>query len=162
MLNPFSHAQLFVTLWTATCQAPLSLGFSRQEYWSWLPFPSPGHPPDPGIESESPALQADSLPFEVRHSFKLYAWGSWLWHYFYRCHFPYDLLCSTGVSFFQSKNTLKLSYSPESLHYRHSPPTCMQCSLWLPSYIRMYICYSLHVQSLSCVQFLGTPWTTAY
>ena len=43
------------------CQAPLSMGFPRQEYWSWLPFPSPGYLPDPGIESMSPALQVDSL-----------------------------------------------------------------------------------------------------
>ena len=42
-------------------QAPLSMGFPRQEYWSWLPFPSPGYLPDPGIESMSPALQVDSL-----------------------------------------------------------------------------------------------------
>ena len=46
-------------------QAPLSMGFSRQEYWSGLPFPSPGHLPDPGIEPRSPALQADSLPTEL-------------------------------------------------------------------------------------------------
>ena len=44
--------------------APLSLEFSRQEYWSWLPFPSPGNLPGPGIEPRSPALQVDSLPFE--------------------------------------------------------------------------------------------------
>ena len=46
-------------------QAPLSMGFSRQEYWSELPFPSPGDLPDPGIKPRSPALQADSLPFEL-------------------------------------------------------------------------------------------------
>ena len=44
------------------CHTPLSVGFSRQEYWSGLPFPFPGDLPDPGIEPESPALQADSLP----------------------------------------------------------------------------------------------------
>ena len=44
----------FVTPWTAACQAPLSVGFSRQEYWSGLPFPSPGNLPDPGIEPSSP------------------------------------------------------------------------------------------------------------
>ena len=49
--------------WTVTCQAPLSMGFSRQEYWSGLPFPSL---PDPGIEPRSPALQADSLPTELQ------------------------------------------------------------------------------------------------
>ena len=53
-----------VTLWTVACQAPLSLGFSRQEYWSGLPFPSPGNLPSPGIEPKSAALQADSLPSE--------------------------------------------------------------------------------------------------
>ena len=55
-----------VTPWTAACQAPLSMGFSRQEYWSGLPFPSPGDLPDPGIEPMSPSLQADSLPAVMR------------------------------------------------------------------------------------------------
>ena len=50
--------------WTAACQAPLSIGFSRQEYWSGLPFPSPGDLPNPGIKARSPALQADSLRSE--------------------------------------------------------------------------------------------------
>ena len=49
-----------VTPWTVACQAPLSTEFSRQEYWSGLPFPSPGDLPDPGIKPGSPALQADS------------------------------------------------------------------------------------------------------
>ena len=53
-----------MTLWTVACLAPLSMRFSRQEYWSWLPFPSPGDLPDPGIESRSLALQADALPSE--------------------------------------------------------------------------------------------------
>ena len=46
------------TPWTVTCQAPLSMGFSRQDYWSGLPFPSPEDLPNPGIEPRSPALQA--------------------------------------------------------------------------------------------------------
>ena len=53
------------TPWTEACQAPLSMGFSRQEYCSGLPLPSPGDLPDPGIETASPALQADSLPTEL-------------------------------------------------------------------------------------------------
>ena len=59
--------QLCLTLcdpWTADCQAPLPMGFSRQKYWSGLPFPSSGDLPDPGIEPGSPVLQADSLPSE--------------------------------------------------------------------------------------------------
>ena len=55
-----------VTPWTVACQAPLSMGFSRQEYWSGLPFPSPGDLPNPGIEPGSPALQADSFPTELQ------------------------------------------------------------------------------------------------
>ena len=51
----------FGTPWTVTYQAPLSMGFSRQEYWNGLPFISPGDLPDPGIEPRSPALQADAL-----------------------------------------------------------------------------------------------------
>ena len=61
MPSPFSHVQLFVTLWTVACQAPLSTGFSRQEYWNGLSFPSPGDLPDAGIKPRSPELQADSL-----------------------------------------------------------------------------------------------------
>ena len=53
------------TPWTVASQAPLSMGFFRQEYWSGLPFPSPEHLPDPGIEPGSPALQADYLPTEL-------------------------------------------------------------------------------------------------
>ena len=53
-----------MTPWTVAYQASLSMGFSRQEYWSGLPFPSPGDLPDPGIEPGSPALQADALPSE--------------------------------------------------------------------------------------------------
>ena len=49
------------TPWTVDCQAPLSMGFSKQEYWNGLLFPSPGDLPNPGIEPRSPALQADSL-----------------------------------------------------------------------------------------------------
>ena len=52
------------TPWTVAYQDPPSMGLSRQEYWSGLPFSSPGDPPDPGIEPGSPALQADSLPSE--------------------------------------------------------------------------------------------------
>ena len=55
-----------VTPWTVACQTPLSIGFSRQEYYSGLLFPSPGDLSDTGIEPRSPALQADSLPTELQ------------------------------------------------------------------------------------------------
>ena len=59
-----SGVQLFVTLWTVACQAPLSMEFFRQEYWSGLPCPSPGDLPSPGPEPGSPSLQVDSLSSE--------------------------------------------------------------------------------------------------
>ena len=61
-----SHVRLFETPWTGTHQAPLSMEFSRQEYWSGLPFPSPGDLPDPRPEPRSPAEQAISLPSELQ------------------------------------------------------------------------------------------------
>ena len=60
-VKQLSRVRLFATLWTVAHQAPSSMGFSRQEYWSGLPFPSPGDLPDPGIEPGSPTLQADAL-----------------------------------------------------------------------------------------------------
>ena len=63
-VKSLSRVRLFVTPWTVTYQAPWSMGFSRQEYWSGLPFPSPGELPNPGIEPGSPALQTDALPSE--------------------------------------------------------------------------------------------------
>ena len=60
-----------VTPWTVACQAALSMGFSRQGYWSGLPFPSPGDLPNPGIKPRSPALQADSSPTEPQ--------GKYMW-----------------------------------------------------------------------------------
>ena len=59
-----SYVRLFVTPWTVDYQAPQSMEFSRQEYWSGLPFPSPGNLPDPGIKPVSLALQADAFPSE--------------------------------------------------------------------------------------------------
>ena len=79
-----SRLRLFVTLWTLALQAPLSMGFSRQEYWSGLPCFPPGHLPDPGIEPASPvslALQVDSLPLSQL--------GSLLIYYF--SHFPREV-----------------------------------------------------------------------
>ena len=65
MLSCFSHVQLCVTVWPVACQVPLSIGFSRQEYWGGLPCPPPGDLRDPGIKPVflmSPALTGGSLP----------------------------------------------------------------------------------------------------
>ena len=63
-MKSLSRIRLFATPWTVAYQAPPSMGFSRQEYWSGLPFPSPGDLPDPGIEPRSPILEADALTSE--------------------------------------------------------------------------------------------------
>ena len=63
-VKPLSHVRIFAAPWTAAYQAPLSMGFSRQGYWSGLPLPSPGDLPDPGVEPRSPTLQADALTSE--------------------------------------------------------------------------------------------------
>ena len=60
-----SRVRLFAIPWTVAYQARSSTEFSRQEYWSGLPFPSPGDLPDPGTEPRSPALQADAFPSEL-------------------------------------------------------------------------------------------------
>ena len=61
-MKSLSHVQLFATPRTVVCQAPPSMGFPRQEYWSGLPFSSPGNLLDPGMKPRSPTVQADSLP----------------------------------------------------------------------------------------------------
>ena len=63
-MKSLSRVRLFVAPWTVPYQAPPSIEFSRQEYCSGLPLPSPGDLPDPGIEPGSPTLQADTLPSE--------------------------------------------------------------------------------------------------
>ena len=76
MLSCFSQAILFVTLWTVARQAPLSMAFSRQEYWSGLPHPPPGHPPRPGVKPTTPMSPAfasgffTTVPFPKRVSEK--------------------------------------------------------------------------------------------
>ena len=63
-VKSLSHVGLFATPWIVAYQAPQSMGFSRQEYWRGLPFPSPGDLPDPEIKPRSPTLQADTLTSE--------------------------------------------------------------------------------------------------
>ena len=72
-VKSLSHVRLFATPWTIAYQAPQSMGFSRQECWSGLPFPSPGYLPDLGIEPASPASQADALPSEPPGKILIYS-----------------------------------------------------------------------------------------
>ena len=70
-VKSLSRIQLFETPWTVALQAPLSMEFSRQDYWGGLPFPSPEDLPDPGIKPRSPALQADTLLSEPPGKLKI-------------------------------------------------------------------------------------------
>ena len=101
MLSHFSHVQLFATLWTVVCQAPLPMGFSRQEYRSVLPCPPPGDLPDPWIKTASlmsPALQAS---LQQLYSEQFY------WHQFS------NSICSLGVavSHFDDSHNISNLYS---------------------------------------------------
>ena len=69
-----SRVRLFETPWTVAHQTPQSMEFSKQEYWSGLPFPSPGNLPNPRIEPRSPALQADALPLGPREALSSNKW----------------------------------------------------------------------------------------
>ena len=87
----FSHVWLFLTPWTVTHQAPLSMAFSRQGHRSKLPCPSPGDLPDPRIEPRSPVLQVDYLLFEtLKHSYTCSSKSC------FRC-IPYILICCVFI-----------------------------------------------------------------
>ena len=93
----FSCSVVFNSLWPHglySPPAPLSMGFTRQEYWRGLPFPSPGDLPDPGIEPGSSTMQADPLPTELL--------GRWYKNYIY----------NTQVPFFNSRNSEEYSINP--------------------------------------------------
>ena len=74
VLSRFSHVQLFATLWTVAHQASLSMGFSRQEYWSGLPCPPPGDLPDPGIETSLMSLALAGRSFTTSATWEAFTY----------------------------------------------------------------------------------------
>ena len=98
-----SRVRLFATPWTVACQAPLSMAFSRQEYWSGLPFPSPGDLPDPGIEPWSPALEADTLTSEPPGK---------------RCAYSRYLIFAVWISYFPSLKLFEACFSNNKRAYK--------------------------------------------
>ena len=116
MLSDFSCVRLCSTLWTVACQAPLSMGFSRQEYWSGLPRPPPGDLPDPGIKPASlmspilaGGLFTTSATWEILGSFQIY------------CRWPI-LLCK------KDKNSDISVCRNKSRNPHHTPRTCREFS----------------------------------
>ena len=96
VVQSLSSLQLFATLWTVAHKAPLSMEFSRQEYWSGSPFPSPGDLPNPGTELRSPALQADSLPSEPPSSTFFFFFSSGLTKGQTSLSFTSPIVCSNS------------------------------------------------------------------
>ena len=138
-MKSLSRVRLFATPWTVACQVPPSMGFSRQDYWSGLPFSSPGDLPDPGIKPGSPA---DTLPSEppgkLRPSDSIYGVNNKK----YDVKKQAQIGRGTGT---QRKRT--------SCNYKFCPfPLTRRC---------VCVCVSVHAlaQSLSCVRLFAAPWT---
>ena len=124
-----SHAQLFATPWTVAHQAPLSMGFSRQECWSGLPFPPPGDLPNAGIELAFPAslaLQTDSLLLNHQRSstFGLFISKA-------SCGSYQGFLCSASPDVYLASWRRFLMHTVEVLHLNFLPAAnCSQTSQW--------------------------------
>ena len=129
------------TPWTVAHQAPLSMGFSRQVYWSGLPFPFPGDLPDPGIKPRSPALQADSLPTNL--------WG----------------VAAAAAAAAKSLQSCPNLCDPRDGSPPGSPvPGILQARTlqWVAISFSNAWKWKGKVKSLSRVRLFSTPWTAAY
>ena len=120
---------LFAATWTIACKAPLSMDISRKEYWSGLPFPSPGDLPDPGIGPASSALKVDSWP--LRYQGRLYIISCWIYSLYVPNSWPveswavkrlhccfnplsFGVVCYTVVSNWNSECLVRVWYTPHS------------------------------------------------
>ena len=110
-----SHIQLFATPWTSACQAPLFMGFSRQDYWSGLPFRLPGDLPDPGIKPESPVSPAlADRVFTTESPGKLsLTWIKYVKHDIDELNiwgWERDLICLGFIDYIHSKGRFKIQW----------------------------------------------------
>ena len=129
------------------CQTPLCMGFSRQEYWSGLPFPSPGHFPDPGIEPRSPALQADSLLSEPPGAGGAVAqWGRLLSVWSYR-----------DFSHFKDVESADITFLPE-FETGARVMSAVLCSLSPPPVPNFWLCKDAFVVAAHFVHFSYLHW----
>ena len=144
-MKSLSRVPLFATSWTIAYHAPPSVGFYRQEYWSGLPFPSPGDLPNPGIEPGSPTLQADALPSEPPGKLKNTGVG---------CH---SLL--QGIFLTQGLNP-GLPHCRQTLYCLSDQGNLQECYYFLV-FLGLVIHAEGIVQSPSCVRPFVTPWTAA-
>ena len=160
-----SHVQLFATPWTIAYQTSLTMGFSRQEYWSGLPFPSPGDLPDPGIKPRFPTFQADTLPSKPPekpslppnevHSFL----ESLSWTVFYQVENSTPWILPTGPSSIPKNGSPPFLILPSifegSSHVFCKPPFYTNCPKE-PSYgLHLLPCKSYHYLHDSSVNVNG-------
>ena len=164
-----SRVWLFATPWTVAYQAPPSMGFSRQECWSGLPFPSPGNLPDPGIETGSPALQADALLSEPpKYMCVQSCWTLW-------DNMDFSPPDSSVYGIFQARilEWVAISYSKGSSQPRDQAPiSCFSrqilyhCITWEAQDEKLQLSHSTceyrHANPFSWVQLFATLWTIAY
>ena len=108
-VKSLTRVRLFATPWTVAYQAPPSMGFSRKECWSGLPLPSPGDPPDPGMEPKSPTLQTDALPSEPQRS----------------CPLCLVLFCTVMPKDLRS-NAIKWNCNHFGICFKHQNPVCLE------------------------------------
>ena len=169
-----------MTPWTVACQAPLSIEFSRQEYWSWLPFPPPGDHPFPGIEPPSPVLQVNSLPTEppgrpwawfqpkAPESLCFSTWALWFYRSLVRCTLmeqgDAESLCHSG----QSSNNWGLKLVEKCLSFQSIFHVVSQCSHqdWAPvTMVTCFLTWPLLTFLLPCLTFSISsfiqPWITS-
>ena len=166
MLSCFSHVLLFEILWTANHQAPLSMGFSRQKYWSGLPFPSPGDLPDSGIKPLSPASPALAAGFFTTST-------TWEAHLYIYIHMYGERVNRYGQALSHLAKWLSNSsqFCFTSLACFSRFPFRMVCTTINNDHLLSMYCISCasvrhfqfsSVQSLSRVRLFATPWIAAH
>ena len=162
----FSGVWIFVTLWTIACQAPQSMGFSRQEYWNGLPFPSPEYLPDPGIEPESRGsctagrFFTAEPPGKPRYTYTcVYSFSnSFLSYCRELSQVPFAAAAAAAVASVVSDSVRPQRRQPTRLPRPWDSPgknTGVGCHFLLQ-------CMNVKVKLLSRVQLLASPWTAAY
>ena len=160
-----SCVQLFVTPQTAAHQAPLSMEFSRQEYWTGQPFPSPGDLPNPGIKLRSPTLHTDSLPSELpgktnkNYNFLKYQDQYYLlpifgiFQHLIFIYFGFKLTLKVGFYKYFLKSQTQFSFylvkTPwKKQNWSHIPKTIMICY-----YLNFQVFLFLNCGSIASIQF---------
>ena len=126
-----SHVQLFATPWTIACQAPLSMGFPRQEYWSVLPFLPPGDHPDPGIEPTSPAypaLRVDSLLLSQQGNSNIIHLSIYIYIISSLSLYIYQYICDQWIN---KENIMQDPLGAVKQVYQSANPTPLSQDFWV-------------------------------